>query len=1637
AYEPPEGEMETALAALWCELLQLPRVGRHDDFFSLGGHSLLAVRLVSRLRHELGIELPLGALFEHPQLQALACAVPGAARSVLPPIEPAARGEMLPLSFAQQRLWFLTQLDADSPAYHIPLGLRLTGRLDRAALRQALDRIVARHEALRTSFALVDGLPVQRIAPPGAGIHFDEHDLRGAADAAARIDALAAGEARAPFDLQHGPLIRCRLILLSEDEHLLLVTMHHIVSDGWSLDVLMREVAALYGAFTEGRGDPLPALAIQYADYAIWQRQWLGGEVLQRQGDYWKQRLGDAPSLLELPTDRPRPPHQDHAGARLGFELDPSLATALKALGQRHGTTLYTTLLTAWGALLGRLAAQDDVVIGAPVANRTRVEVEGLIGFFVNTLALRLDLSGKPSTVDMLRRVRAELLNAQQHQDLPFEQVVELVKPARSQAHTPVFQVMFSWQTTSPDELALPGLQLQPLVTPNTVSKFDLQLGMGEMNGRIGGSLEYATALFDRATIERHLARFCRLLEAMVADEHRPLALLEILDSHERDQLLVQWNATQVEYPSALCMHELVEAQALRTPDAIALVHGEHRMRYAELDAQANRLAHHLRTLGVGPDAHVAVCVQRSERMVVAVLAVLKAGGAYVPLDPAYPAERLAYMLQDSAPRVLLTDGPVPAGLRDSLAGSVEFPVFDLTADAALWAGLPASPIPAASIGLRPDHLAYIIYTSGSTGRPKGVMLEHRNAVNFIAWACASYAPDELRHTPLSTSLSFDLHVYECWVPLASGACVEIVADALALVHTPGIPASLVNTVASTMAALLDEGGVPATVHTVNMAGELLKRTVVEQLFAKTQVQRVCNLYGPTETTTYSTGMSMWRGSEFVLHIGRPIANTRIYLLDAHGQPVPIGVTGEVYIGGDGVARGYLNRPELTAERFLQDPFAGGRMYKTGDLARYLPDGNLDFVARNDFQVKIRGFRVELGEIEARLAQIPGVHQATVLAREDSPGDKRLVAYVIADTDANVGAQMDLDAGDLRAQLSAVLPEYMVPAAFVQLDAMPLTPNGKLDRRALPAPDALSYAQRAYEPPEGEMETALAALWCDLLQLPRVGRHDDFFALGGHSLLAMRLLSRLRSDLGVELPLGELFEHPQLDAQAAALGAVQRSALPAIQPAPRDRSLALSFAQQRLWFLAQLDADSRAYHMPIGLQLSGRLDRAGLQRALDRIVARHESLRTSFALENGMPVQRIAPADVGFTLQVHDLRGAGDAQADVQAFAVREAGTAFDLSTGPLIRGCLLVLGDAEHVLLITMHHIVSDGWSLGVLTRELGALYGAFAEGRDDPLPPLPIQYADYATWQREWLEGEVLQRQGDYWRDRLAGAPALLELPTDHPRPAQQDQRGAVVGFTLQAPLVAALKALGQRQGTTLYMTLLAAWAALLSRLSGQDDVVIGTPVANRTRAEVEGLIGFFVNTLALRIDLDGSPSTVELLARVKAESLNAQQHQDLPFEQVVELLKPERSMAHTPLFQAMFSWQADAPGAIELPGLALQPLAAPVTLAKFDITLHMGEAEGRIAGGFEYASALFKHATIERYAGYLVNLLEAMVADAERPVAELPLLSDVERDQLLVQWNATQATFPGESCMHELFEAQALRTLGAVALVHGERR
>ncbi|MEO8381792.1 MAG: amino acid adenylation domain-containing protein, partial [Acidobacteriota bacterium] len=1588
-YEAPEGEIEEALAALWQELLHVERVGRRDNFFELGGHSLLAVQLISHIRATLGVELPLRDLFSTSSLSALADAVRAAGASTLGRIEIADRGQPLPLSLAQQRLWFLDQLDkAAGAAYHIPAALRLLGRLDVAALQATLDRLVARHEGLRTCFVAVDGVPYQQIAPEDCGFALTLRDLR-ALDHESRDRAaaeLTGEESRAPFDLSAGPLIRGQLLTLADDEHVLLVTQHHIVSDGWSLNILVREVATLYTAFSRGESDPLPPLEIQYADYAQWQRNWLQGEELARQLSFWKEHLTGAPSLLDLPLDRPRPALQSYAGDRVPLALSRELTARLRAVSQGHGVTLFMTLLSAWGLLLSRLSGQTDIVIGTPVANRQRREVENLIGFFVNTLALRVRLDEQPSVGVLLEQVKDTTLAAFAHQELPFEQVVEAVRVTRSLNHSPLFQTMLAFNNTpeGDEALSLPDLQLAPAKQALATAQYELSLSLSDGDGELSGTLVYASDLFDRSTVERWAGHYVRLLEAMAADPTASVETLPLLSVSERQQLLDDFNTTEVAYPDKF-IHELFEQQAAARPDAVAVVFEEQSLSYGELNARANQLAHELIALGVQPDDRVAICVERGLEMVVGLLGILKGGGAYLPLDPAYPNERLQYLLNDGAPKVLLTQQDLQGQLP---AADVPTLLLDSEEVSERLAAQPTTNPSPHALGLTPQHLAYVIYTSGSTGLPKGVAIEHANTANLLRWALANFTEQELFNSLFSTSINFDLAVYELFVPLAAGSTLTLVRNALALTARRE-PVTLINTVPSAIKALLDVGGVPADTRLVNLAGEPLKRELVERLFDETAAESVANLYGPSETTTYSTWVRMTREHGFAAHIGRPVANTRIYILDAHREPVPMRVTGEIYIGGAGVARGYLNRPELTAERFLRDPFstwADARMYKTGDLGRWLSDGNIEYLGRNDFQVKIRGFRIELGEIEAKLSECAGVREAVVIAREDVPGDQRLVAYLVADEG------FDLSVADLREVLARKLPEYMIPSAFVQLDTLPLNANGKVDRQALPAPEATALAVREYEAPEGEIEEALAALWQELLHVERVGRRDNFFELGGHSLLAVQLISHIRATLGVELPLRDLFSTSSLSALADAVRAAGASTLGRIEIADRGQPLPLSLAQQRLWFLDQLDeAAGAAYHMPAALRLLGKLDVAALQATLDRLVARHEGLRTSFVAIDGVPYQQIAPEDCGFALTPRDLRAldhASRARAAAE-LADEESRAPFDLSAGPLIRGQLLTLADDEHVLLVTQHHIVSDGWSLNILVREVATLYTAFSRGESDPLPPLEIQYADYAQWQRNWLQGEELTRQFDFWKKHLTGAPTLLNLPLDRPRPALQSYAGDDVPLVLSSGLSASLRAVSHRHGVTLFTTLLSAWGLLLARLSGQTDVVIGTPVANRQRREVENLIGFFVNTLALRLRFDEQPSVRALLGQVKETTLAAFAHQELPFEQVVEAVQATRSLSHSPLFQSMLAFNNTPAGdeALSLPDLQLAPAKQALTTAQYELSVHLSDSGEALSGMLVYASDLFERATVERWAGHYVRLLEAMVADAAAGVETLP--------------------------------------------------
>jgi amino acid adenylation domain-containing protein len=1603
-YAAPRSPVEEVLAGIWSDVLKRGPVGIHANFFDLGGHSLLATQLVSRVRELLGAEVPLRHVFEAPTVAAFAPIVEAAARAGqgldAPAVLPVARGGQLPLSFAQQRLWFVDQLEGGQSAYNIPVAMRLRGRLDVDALERTLSEIGRRHEVLRTSFPVIDGRPVQAIAPPRP-LTLPVVDLSAPPDGERQeeVRRLARREARTPFDLLQGPLLRVNLLRLSEEEHVLLFTMHHIVSDGWSMGVLMKEVSALYRAYSAGESSPLAELSVQYADFAVWQREWLQGEALEKQLDYWRGQLAGAPPVLDLPTDRPRPVVQSFNGALESVVLPEPLTAALRELARREGVTLFMALVAGFKSLIHYYTGVEDMVVGTDVANRNRSETEGLIGFFINQLVLRTDLSGAPSFRELLGRVRETTLGAYAHQDLPFDKLVETLNPGRDLSRTPLFQVKIILQNAPREVLEVPGLEMSRVAQEAGFSRYDLALHLTDGGDALAGTAEYNTDLFDASTIKRMLRHFRTLLAEAVARPELALTQLPLLGEEERRELLEDWNRTEADYPRDLCVHELFERQSALAPDSAAVICDGQDLSYGELDARSNQLARYLRGMGVGPEVRVGVCLPRSAELVVALLAVMKAGGVYVPLDSSYPLERLAVMLEDAQSPVLVTD---EEGL-DSLPSQWgQVVCVDSDWDAVARESREA----VEGVRLSKDNLAYVIYTSGSTGKPKGVAVTHRGLSNLVSWHRRAYSLTHSDRCSLVAGVGFDASAWELWPALASGSSLLVPPREVLLSEgllpwlcAEGVTVCFLPTplAEAAMAATLEEVG---NLRAMLTGGDRLRRVP-----AASPGFSLINHYGPTEGTVVATCGEVEFGAEGAPPIGRPISNTRAYVLDAGMRPVPMGVSGELYIGGDGLARGYLNHAALTAERFVPDPFGGdgGRLYRTGDVVRYLRGGDIEFIGRADFQVKVRGFRIELGEIEAALQGHAGVRQCAVVARESNDGDTRLVAYVIAEGDG-------VSPAELRTHLKERLPEYMVPSAFVTMDAMPLTANGKVDRRNLPEPGKVN------EEPSGEaeggrtpVEELLAGMWAQLLGAESVGVNKNFFELGGHSLLATQLVSKIKEAFQVELPLRIIFEAPTVAALAEAVEAARLEAaglrIPPIEPVPRDAALPLSSAQQRLWFMDQLEPGSAAYNSPCVMRLKGELNFAALEATLSEVYRRHEVLRTFYPTVDGHPVQSINPPEP-LRLNVTDISALPDAEREAEAhrLTVEEARRPFDLARGPVLRVGLLKLADDEHITHFMMHHIIADAWSLGVLVREVGVLYDAFSKGEQSPLPEMKIQYADFAHWQQTRLQGEVLETELRYWKRQLGGELPTLELPTDRPRPVVPSQQGARFPFVLSGDLASAVRRLSRQEAVTPFMTLLAAFFTLLHQYTKQQDIIVGTAHANRSHAGTEGLIGFFVNMLAMRTDLSDRPTFRELLARVRETTLGAFAHQDVPFEKIVEELQCKRRLGQTPIFQVAFgvenarrqAYSAHDREPISVHELTMSPVSFDLEVVRYDLTLWVREGRDRMGGWWNYRTSLFDPSTIERMHGHFEALLRSIVERPDAPLDQLEMFTAVEREE-----------------------------------------
>ena len=1537
-------------------------------------------------------------------------------------------GTWYTVSAGQQSLWLMYQL---RPALRGNCNIAFTARiehgLDVERLASALEVLIARHPMLRTRFAVQDGVLMQhveaQVAAPLAIVPIGSCDD-------VELQRRVAADAVLPFDESSAPLLRVNVYRGGSGTQVLLLTVDHMICDGWSFFELLEELGTTLTEFGAVRHE---RPAHDFTSFLAWQRGWLTGRQARRQLEYWTPLLKEPYPALDLPSDKFEP----EARATRVLSLGSDLTARLQALSKRHGVSLFVTLLASYFIVLHRLSGQARLSIATLLPARG-AEWEGIVGLFRNIAVLRAELAAGISIAALLNQLRSVVWRALKNQEYPFEELIRHVDMPGGLGAAAHFQTMFVFQKPRHAMTAMPlvtrlegtgavqwgGMSLRQFGdwTSAGAAGLDLMLEVMEVEDRLAVALDYNAGRFEAATIEHYLVLWRTVLQEMARDMQQRIDRLPLLSPRERHDVLTRWAVPATDYPLASCVHELFEAQVQRTPSATALVHAGRQLSYQQLNQRANRLARRLRQLGVGPDVPVALCVQRGFEMMIGMLAVLKAGGAFVPLDAAYPRERLAAMLEDSAPPVWLTD----QHSRDLLPQQPEVAIIDL-GDEQSWAHLPATDLPRTA-GLSSQHLAYIIYTSGSTGRAKGVLVEHRMVVQSLFATQRALGIHAREKVLALTSLSFDPAILELYLPLLIGA--EVVIGS----REDGCDGQRISTLLerhqitllqgtpSLWRLLLSVGWAGSAELTALCGGEAMSRQLSTQLVPR--VRRLWNIYGPTETTIWSTGAlidAQHPPGQHSERVGKPFDNIFVYILDEQREPVPVGVRGEIYIGGLGVTRGYLRRPELTAERFLDDPFSttpGAKMYRSGDLGRWHDNGEIEHLGRGDQQVKFRGYRIELGEIEAQLCAHSQVRQAAVVVREDQPGETRLVAYYVGEA---------LEAHVLRASLEAKLPAYMVPVAYVHLAALPLSPNGKVDRKALPAPAIGAYGQQRFEEPQGYIEITLAGIWQELLQVQQIGRHDSFFELGGHSLLATKLVARLRQALNIELPLQQVFTSPKLLDLAEAAGLAAADSLPPVVPVERTRRLPVSHAQEQLWLLAQLEGASAAYHIGGSLRLCGHLDKRALRAAFDTIVSRHEALRTTFVLRDGQLEQQIAGPGAGFQLSELDLAGT---RQDVAELSRRELAQPFDLEHGPLLRGRLVCCSAGEHVLLITLHHIVCDGWSLSVLVQELTLLYSAHVRGESASLAPLPVQFADYAVWQRQHLRGPLGQQLREYWRHTLAGAPALLELPSDRVRPARQDFAGATLPVRLSAELPCQLRQLSARHGVTLYMTLLAGWAATLSRLSGQSEVVVGCPVANRPKLELEGLIGMFVSSLALRVGLAGEPTVQELLQRVKATFLQAQAHQDLPFEQVVEVVQPPRALAYSPLFQVMFVWQNTAALQVGLPGLSSSLLETARHTAQFDLTLALAEAGDAISGTLEYATSLFDASTVERYLGCWLHLLQAMVVDDVTPVQRMPLLNAMQRQQLLVQTNDTAQEYPSACCLHELFEAQVQRTPTAVA-------
>ncbi|MBL6449339.1 amino acid adenylation domain-containing protein [Fulvivirga sp. 29W222] len=1607
----PESELEIRVSEIWKDLLELNRIGLHDDFFQIGGHSLLATRIVSMIRKELQVELSLSDFFEHTTLHALCKFIQGQTSNVtLPAVKPRPRTGEVPLSFAQERLWFMDNLHG-TVQYHMHWVFRLKGDLDTDVLEKSLRGVIRRHEVMRTVIKVENEAPAQVVLPV-EDWNLQRHDIGEIEKQFGSIDDFVEQEIKKPFNLSSDFMVRAHLISLSEGEHLLVPVLHHISFDGWSMATLVHELKELYNSFLRKSPPTLQPLSLQYSDYAVWQRKYLAGDVLNQKLTYWTDQLqGLTP--LDMPTDFRRPPQQSFRGAQVSGTISKELKDKLMKLSQKEGVTLYMTMLAAFNVLLYRYTGQDDIAVGTATAGRQQKEIEGLIGFFINTIVLRNQVDGQGTFKELVQQIKSVTLAGFENQEVPFEKVVEALGVERDMSRNALFQIQFLMQNTpKTEELKFDNVELIHENNDTVTSRFDLNFSLTEVEDEIYLEIVYCLDLFKHDTVERLFKHFVNVLTSIVDHPESHIDTINLLDEEEKALIMNDFSQTITLPQEEKTLIDLFYQQAEKTPDNVALALRDTTLTYKELDERSNKLASYLMERGISKGKIVPLCLDRSFEMIIGILGVLKTGAAYAPIDPEYPQERITYILRDTESKIAISNSRCRHLLRYTDVFST---IVSLDKD---WDTIGQQPGEKLPVETRLKDLMYIIYTSGSTGQPKGVLQEHGALTNFILHQSNEFKIAEDDRVLQFYSYCFDPSVEQIFMPLINGAvCVLIPDDTrrdhdlvekylhdLSITHLQATPGFLNNL----------KPGKYNGLRRVVAGGEVCAPKLYEKW------RDYCtfyNKYGPTETaisaTQYKCNGEIDTERALSIPIGRPVTNTLVRILDKNMNMVPIGVAGDMYIGGVQLARGYHQMPELTREKFVPDEFSdekGNRLYHTGDLARWMPDGNIDFLGRSDEQIKIRGYRVEPSEIEKVLQKASGIKQCVVIGSQDHAGYNRLVAYVL--TDENYQKEK------AKEYLLAHLPEYMVPSFFVEIDHIPLTSTSKVDKKALPAVEGMALSNNNITKPRNEVEEKLIEIYKDILEIDQVGIHDNFFEIGGHSLLATRAVSVIRKKLGTGLSLNDFFMYPRVaDLSSRMDTSTAESTLPKIYVQPKNGNIPLSFAQERLWFIDKLRG-SEQYHMPWAFEVKGNLNLSYLESAFSGIVNRHEILRTVVEESDGKGFQKVLPAE-GWKMTVTDWSAIENK--DIEGYITNLIKAPFDLAQDFMLRAEVIRKSDEEHIVVVVFHHIAFDGWSVSVLVKELVELYNSLFYKRPAHVPHLSLQYADYALWQRKHLEGKELNKQIQYWKDKLTGVPAL-QMPTDYPRPNIQGVDGGMYQHTLDKSLADKLYALSKHEETTLYMTMVAAFKVLLHRYTAQQDICIGSPIANRTQTELETMVGFFVNTLALRTTVKGDMTFKDYLQQVKKTTLEAYQYQDAPFERVVEAIGVDRNMSHSPIFQILFVMQNTPPiDNIKLGDVNLKNRDFDTALSRFDIDINVTERNDEMIINWGYCKDLFKNETIVKLAEHYVNLLQAVVDNSQESIEKLKLLSSEEEHKLLEGFNDTAKTYSESRSIIRIFEEQ----------------